>query len=166
MFDFDVRDVHGTDEMRMGRSPFASAGDLADPIAEVCRRPPLILLPTCSVEEAVCMFAEHDHTIAMIASHGVLLGTLSEKQLLRRLRAEPEGASHLRVWRLMRIEPETLQESDSVGYALQRMRVLELSAMPVLHASGTLVGLLESRDLVTWIGSRTTTSSHTYIGHG
>lgn len=168
MFDFDVRDDRepGDDEP-LGAWPDRPASDaLSHPIAALTRRTALILPPTTSVTEALERLAESDQGMALVSSHGYLLGTLTEKQLVRRLHEAPAAAPTAPVGRLMRVEPETLKESDSVGYAIHKLTRLGVAAMPVLNASGTLVGLLETRDLLHWLAARTNAEICYSVGHG
>lgn len=157
MFDFDVRDDRELydDEPTGTWQDRAAADALADPIAGLARRPALILSPTTTVAKALERLGETEHEMALVSSHGYLLGALTEKQLVRHLLEASDAARATPVWRVMRVEPETLKESDSVGYAVHELCRLRLSAMPVLHTSGTLAGLLENRDLVPWLAART-----------
>jgi CBS domain-containing protein len=168
MFDFDVRDVQEAREPQTVAPPRLShlADELADPIARIPRRAALILPPTHTIADALQCFGESDHGMALVASYGYLLGTLTEKQLICRLREQPSAAAATAVWKVMLAGPETLRESDSVGYALQKLRQLEVAAMPILHASGRLLGLLEGRDLLNWVSARLGHQSCDFVGRG
>jgi CBS domain-containing protein len=50
--------------------------------------------------------------------------------------------------------PDTLLESDAVGYALRRLRTSGLRALPVVQPSGSLTGLLDINDIVAWLCDR------------
>jgi CBS domain-containing protein len=168
MFDFDVRDVEGAREPQTIAPPGLShlAHDLADPIARIRRRPALVLPPTHTLADALRCFGESEHGMALVASYGYLLGTLTEKQLIRHLGEQPSAAPATAVWRVMLAGPETLRESDSAGYALQKLRQLGVTAMPILHASGRLLGLLDCRDLLNWVSARVGQRSCDFVGHG
>lgn len=194
MFDFDVRDVHAgyvpAGDQERDRAwdlrqleagvdlQFGRGFDLGIAIDAIPRRPPLILAPTCTASDALAAIADHEQGLAMVASHGYLLGTLTEKRLLRHLResrawAAPEvtsgpiePAGGLPIWRLMQVEPQTLRDTDSVGYALHKLRVLDVLAMPVLNQAGALVGVLECRDLLAFWGGRAGASKSDSVGQG
>ena len=188
MFDFDVRDVHearepqtltpirahlrSTDwsndwsQVRSSDRSQDRSDELAHPIGGIQRSGALMLPPTRTVAEALACFGASDCTVALVASHGYVLGTVTEKQLVRRLLAEPESAPGTPVWRVMQAGPETLKESDSVGYALRKLRQLEVDAMPILHASGRVLGVLGCRDLLHWMGTRPGWQSGDFVGHG
>jgi CBS-domain-containing membrane protein len=191
MFDFDVRDVHAgalfasspreAEDREMQLHP-RRLFDLEQPLDVIPRRPPLILAPTCSARDALAAIGDHEQGLAMVASHGYLLGTLSEKRLLRHLREvrawSPASAScaiddhtaatagRLPVWRLMQVEPETLRDTDSIGYALHKLRALDVLAMPVLNQGGALVGVLECRDLLAFFGVRAGAPRSDSVGQG
>ena len=188
MFDFDVRDVHAGALFASDPREAEDRGvelqsgsqrlfDLEQPLDVIPRRPPLILAPTCSARDALEAIGDHEQGLAMVASHGYLLGTLTEKRLLRHLREvrawspstamddhTAATAGRLPVWRLMQVEPETLRDTDSIGYALHKLRALDVLAMPVLNQAGALVGVLECRDLLAFLGVRAGASRSDSVG--
>jgi CBS-domain-containing membrane protein len=188
MFDFDVRDVHAGALFASDPREPEGGGielhprrlfELEQPLDVIPRRPPLILAPTCSARDALAAIGDHEQGLAMVASHGYLLGTLTEKRLLRHLREvrawspstaiddhTAATAGRLPVWRLMQVEPETLRDTDSIGYALHKLRALDVLAMPVLNQAGALVGVLECRDLLAFLGVRAGASGSDSVGQG
>ena len=179
MFDFDVRDVQEAREPQTSTQVSSNDGshdrwndrsneppdELAHPIGGIQRRAALVLPPTQTVAEALVCFGGGDCHVALVASHGYLLGTVTEKQLVRRLLAEPASAPVTPVWRVMQAGPETLKESDSVGYALRKLRLLDIDGMPILHVSGRVLGVLECRDLLHWMGARDGWQNGDFVGH-
>jgi CBS domain-containing protein len=160
MFDFDVRSGN---EPSPGQTLEGLAGlavlreVLAEQVIRVRRRAPVILPPACPVREALARMAERHAGAALIASHGVLLGTLTERDIVRRLVEPPAAASvaDAPVSQLMSAEPHTLLETDTVGYAIGKLWSLGGQPLPIVRPSGALFGLLESQDVLVWIGDRT-----------
>ena len=107
----------------------------------------------------------HRHaSVALVASHGVLLGMLSEREIVRRL-LEPQALTgDLPVWQVMVTDPDTLLESDTVAYAIRKLWTLGGRAMPIVRPSGSIFGVLEAQDLVTWMCSRATARSAPFAG--
>jgi len=157
MFDFDVRATTPLTESELleglARVP-ALDDDLRTPIERIPRRPSLILAPQRTLKEAVQLMAERRMGTALIASHGVLLGVLTERDVLSRLFAEPPLSPSSPVWMAMTKGPETLLESDAVGYALRQLRSLGARALPVVQPSGALRGLFDINDIVAWLCDR------------
>ncbi|MBC8131987.1 MAG: CBS domain-containing protein, partial [Deltaproteobacteria bacterium] len=112
MFDFDVRSGKNPEadapqgDRRLGHDylyPFLpDAGsshpcedsvsiELSEPISQIPRRAPLVVAPACTLQDAFRLMAEREASAALVASHGVLLGMLTERDVVRRL-LEPETA--------------------------------------------------------------------------
>jgi CBS domain-containing protein len=157
MFDFDVRATTPLTEPELleslARVP-ALEDDLRTPIEGIPRRPTLVLAPQRTLQEATQIMAERRTGTALIASHGVLLGILTERDILSRLFATPPLAASAPVWMAMTKGPDTLLESDAVGYALRRLRALGVRALPVVQPSGALQGLFDLHDIVAWLCER------------
>lgn len=188
MFDFDVRsgslrpdnlrqeglrvaalrsenDSGPNDLAALGRLG-ASGYHFADPITDVPRRPPVVLVPSWTVREAFGLMVERHASVALVASHGVLLGTLSEREIVRRLLESQQAAGDVPVWEAMVSEPETLLETDTVAYAIRKLWTLGGRAMPIVRASGAVFGVLETQDLVSWMCGRVGASPQVRTGHG
>lgn len=160
MFDFDVRS--GNEPSR--EPPLDSLGGLtalrdalSEQVTRVRRRAPVIVLPACPAREALARMAERHARAALVASHGVLLGTLTERDVVRRLIELPAGTSlaEAPVFQLMSAEPDTLLETDTVGYAISKLWSLGGQPLPIVRPTGALSGLLESQDVLTWLAERT-----------
>jgi CBS domain-containing protein len=159
MFDFDVRSGN---EPSPGHTPGGLTGltlpreVLSEHVTHVRRRAPVILGPACPAREALARMAERHARAALVASHGVLLGTLTERDVVRRLIELPAGASlaDAPVFQLMSAEPDALLETDTVGYAISKLWSLGGQPLPIVRPTGALLGLLESQDILAWIGDR------------
>jgi len=159
MFDFDVRATTPLTESELletlARVP-ALDDDLRTPIEEIPRRPALILDPQRTLSEAAAVMAERRMGTAVIASHGVLMGVVTERDLLAKMMRSPATAPAAAVWTAMTkgSGPDTLLESDAVGYALRRLRTLGARALPIVRPGGGLRGLFDINDIVAWLCDR------------
>lgn len=158
MFDFDVRSGDELSEPELpGNLIRLRAGtELCEPIAKIPRRSPLLVAPSWTVREAFNLMSHRHSSAALVASHGVLLGMLSEREIVRRLLEPQPLAGDLPVCQVMVTDPETLLESDTVAYAIRKLWTLGGRAMPIVRPSGSIFGILETQDLVTWMCSRAT----------
>ena len=159
MFDFDVRATTPLTESELleslARVP-ALDDDLRTPIEEIPRRPALILDPQRTLKEAAELMAERRMGTALVASHGVLMGVVTERDILAKVMDAPATAPAAPVWSAMTkgAGPDTLLESDAVGYALRQLRTLGVRAVPVVKPSGGLRGLFDINDIVAWLCDR------------
>jgi CBS domain-containing protein len=161
MFDFDVRSGNEPSPYEslgqlMGLG--ALRGNLSEPVSRIRRRPPVVLAPACSVRDGLATMAAHHASTALIASHGVLLGTLAERDVLRRLLEAAAPLAGVPVFQLMSAETATLSETDTVGYAIRKLWSMGGQPLPIVRASGALFGLLETQDVVAWICDRASLS--------
>jgi CBS domain-containing protein len=161
MFDFDVRSgnepsTHESRENLIGLGVLRVT--LSEPVSRVRRRAPVVLAPACSVRDALAQMAERQASAALVASHGVLLGTLTERDILRRLLEPAVPLAEVPIFQLMSAEPGSLFETDTVGYALRKLWSLGGQPVPIVRPSGALAGLLETQDLVAWICDRASLS--------
>ena len=169
MFDFDVRSGHDLGEQEMlanlSRVP-ALREELSEPIARIARRPSVVVAPATALQDALQLMTKQQVSAALVASHGVLLGTLTEREILRRLLADPPVTAASPVWKVMVSESETLLENDTIAYAVQKLWTLGVRTMPVMHANGNLAGLLDTHDIVAWLCDRLSARGVSRIGHG
>jgi CBS domain-containing protein len=168
MFDFDVRSG-GTPfepELLEDLAPLGAAGsEFSEPIANIPRRAPLVVAPSWTLREAFRMMAERHLGAALVASHGVLLGMLSEREIVRRLLEPQAGAGEMPVWQAMVSEPETLLESDTIAYAIKKLWTLGGRAMPIVRPSGAVFGVLDTQDVVAWMCGRVGAAPSPRTGH-
>jgi CBS domain-containing protein len=156
MFDFDVRagSKRPEHDSQNTRRPSPRSGDFSDSITTVPRRPPVVVAPSWTIREAFGLMIDRHASMALIASHGVLLGTLSEREIVRHLMDPDSSAGSRPVFQAMLPEPETLMESDTVAYAVQKLWTLGGRAMPIVRSNGAVFGVLETQDLVSWMCGR------------
>lgn len=159
MFDFDVRATTPLTESELletlARVP-ALDDELRTPIKEIPRRPALILDPKRTLREAAALMADRRMGTALVASHGVLMGVVTERDILARVMESPAMAPAADVWTAMTkgAGPDALLESDAVGYALRRLRTLGVRALPIVQPAGGLRGLFDINDIVAWLCDR------------
>ena len=161
MFDFDVRSGNEPSPEQTLEGLAILREVLSEQVTRVRRRAPVILAPACSAREALARMAERHARAALIASHGVLLGTLTERDVVRRLIEPPTVTSvaDAPVFQLMSAEPDTLLETDTVGYAIRKLWSLGGQPLPIVRPTGALFGLLECQDVLAWIGDRASRAS-------
>ncbi|MES1172518.1 MAG: CBS domain-containing protein [Bacteroidota bacterium] len=157
MFDFDVRSGHDpvSPELLAGLSQGrALPADLSEPVTRIPRRAPLVVPPSFPLRSTLKVMAERHAAAALVASHGVLLGMLGEREIVRRLVDGNIASADLPVGEVMTAEVETLFESDTVAYAVRKLWTLGGRPLPIVTPNGGLWGLLETHDVVSWLCGR------------
>lgn len=157
MFDFDVRGDSWRSESEMLENladlpPFDE--ELRTPIQAVPRRAPLILDPQRTLRSVVEVMSERRTNTALLSSYGVLLGVVTEKDILARLLGTPASDPESPAWMAVTTGLDALLETDAVGYGLRRLRVLDVRALPVVDQSGALRGVFDLQDVVAWLCDR------------
>jgi CBS domain-containing protein len=161
MFDFDVRSGNEPPPLAsLGQLMHLGAlrGNLSEPVSRVRRRSPVVLTPAASIREGLATMVTHHASAALVASHGVLLGTLTERDILRRLLETAAPLGEVPVFQLMSADTEALSETDAVGYAIRKLWSRGGQPLPIVQPSGAPVGLLETQDLLAWICDRASPS--------
>jgi Mg/Co/Ni transporter MgtE len=100
-------------------------------------------VPTCTLEESLRDVRARVRGVAwetcfVVNEHGILLGRLGRAALDRDDDATVEEA--------MTSGPRTVRPSIDLSAALERMRKLSLSDLPVTHSNGLLVGVIRGDD--------------------
>ena len=74
---------------------------------------------------------------ALVIDDGKLIGIFTERDLLNKLTGEDASSPNSAVKDLMSVNPETLNETDSVATALNKMSMGRYRHIPVRKADGT-----------------------------
>lgn len=136
---------------------FALGEDLCQPIAVVPRRQPVVVAPSLSLQSVLEAMRERHADAALVASHGILLGVVRERDLIHRAVRGRPATGDLPVAEVMAIDFESLLETDGVDYAVRKLWSLGGIPMPVVRPNGSFCGLLETQDIVAWLCDRIAT---------
>ena len=111
-------------------------------------RAPLALNPDDSVEAAWRLMREHRVGCVLVVDDGMLVGILTERDLLLRVDG-PWSPRPIR--EVMTPEPETLSPDDPIVYALNKMSVGGFRHIPLVDAERRPVGIVSVKDIVDYI---------------
>lgn len=84
-----------------------------------------------------------------VIEDGMLVGILSERDVLRRCYGQGRDAALTRVEAVMTCDPLTAHRSDSLGEAAARMIEAGVGHLPVVDRAGDVVGVLALWDIPT-----------------
>jgi CBS domain-containing protein len=93
--------------------------------------------PGTSVLEVIAKMKAAGLGCALVMDEGKLVGIFTERDLLNKLTGKSASSPSTAVKDLMSANPETLDETDSVATALNRMSMGRYRHIPVRKADGT-----------------------------
>ena len=121
---------------------------IREPVWRLNPRPPITLPPTATLRDAIQRMRECRIGCVLIVERDVLVGILTERDLLLKLDAtgldEPVRA-------LMTPDPESLAPEDPIVYALNKMSVGGFRHVPLVDPQGCPVGVVSVKDIVDYI---------------
>jgi CBS domain-containing protein len=123
---------------------------LETPLGDLKRFPPVTVAPTATVARAAELMRKKRIGAVLVKQGRQVVGIFTERDLVVRAMATRSWAS-APVKKFMTPSPETLKVGDPVAYALNKMSVGRFRHLPLLDASGALVGIVSIRDIVDFI---------------
>jgi CBS domain-containing protein len=120
---------------------------LETPVSEVMARDPIVVDAGATVVTAVNVMNERRTGCVLVQRDGKLVGIFTERDVLRKVifRANNQAWT---VESVMTADPETLPETASVAYALNKMSVDGYRHIPIVDAAGRAVGVVSVKDIV------------------
>jgi CBS domain-containing protein len=93
--------------------------------------------PDTSAREVIEKMKESRVGCALVLEDGKLIGIFTERDLLNKLTGKKATSPTTAIKELMSANPETLQETDSVATAVNKMSMGRYRHIPVRKADGT-----------------------------
>jgi CBS domain-containing protein len=123
---------------------------LSTPISELRLRAPILVDAAATVFAAVGAMNEHHIGCVLVHRDGKLAGIFTERDVLTRVILRND--SHLmKVESVMTRDPETLEATETIAFALNKMSVGGYRHIPIVDRGGKPVGVLSVRDLVDFL---------------
>jgi CBS domain-containing protein len=95
----------------------------------------------------------------MVVDGERLVGIFSERDALMKLNVDAARLSNKPIAQFMTQQPVTLDTSDKIAYALQKMNVGGYRHLPILF-DGKLVGVISIRDILRYLTERIAAATH------
>jgi CBS domain-containing protein len=137
-------------EPEVGRHRDVGREMLQTPIGDLRRLAAVTVAPTTTVGRAAELMRTKGIGAVLVKRGRTLAGIFTERDLVARAMGT-RGWASAPVRKFMTPGPETLKLGDPVAYALNKMSVGRFRHVPLLDASGALVGLVSIRDIVDFI---------------
>jgi CBS domain-containing protein len=134
-----------------GDEPEVPGEMLEAPLCDVPRRPVYIIQPSATVGEVIAEMNRLSIGCALIVEGEILIGIFTERDVLRRVAGTTLDVTTVNVREVMTPTPDTLPESASVAYALNRMSIEGYRHIPLLDTRGRPVGVVGMRDIINWM---------------
>ena len=144
------------DEGHRGRELTRTA--LEEPVRSLDPRPAMCFAPTDSLESVIASMVDAQESTALIVENDVIIGIFTERDVLLRLHGGGLSApfDEVTIAEVMTPDPETLLESDSLAFALNRMSVGGFRHIPIVTGPAEAGGhrsprILSVRYLVSYL---------------
>jgi CBS domain-containing protein len=119
-------------------------------ISELKLRTPILVDAAATVDAAVHAMNEHHTGCVLVQKGGKLVGVFTERDVIMRT-AFQENSAVVKVEAVMTKSPETLEPTDNIAFALNKMSVGGYRHIPIVDGKGTPVGVLSVRDIVDFL---------------
>ena len=126
---------------------------MTESLAALMPKPPMILSPDTRVAEVIAKLCENNIGCVLIGTPNELQGIFSERDVLLRVAHQYDTAASRPVSEFMTSEPETLEVTAPIAFALNRMAVGDYRHIPVTK-KGRLVGIVSIRDVLAFLSAR------------
>lgn len=123
---------------------------LTTPLSELKLREPILVDAGATVVAAVQAMNEHHTGCVLVERDGKLVGIFTERDVLKRVVFRSDNRSWL-VEQVMTKQPETLEATASIAFALNMMSVGGYRHIPIVDRTGKPVGVVSVRDLVDFL---------------
>jgi CBS domain-containing protein len=115
---------------------------MADNLGQLCREEPICVRPDTPALDVALLMKDSNSGCALVVEQGQLLGIFTEHDVLMRMTENPaslsaNAGSPTLVSELMSANPETLDESNSVAEALNKMSLGRYRHLPFRKADGS-----------------------------
>lgn len=127
-------------------------------VGRICVRSVATAYPSETARAAARRMRERDlGTLVVVDESGVPIGILTDRDLMLRFVAGEDDAGVVEVAQLMSTPVTTAGEESPIEDALAQMAAANFRRLPVVDASGRLVGLLALDDVIDLLGEEVAT---------
>jgi CBS domain-containing protein len=116
-------------------------------ISELMTPNPVTVTAGDTLQRAAQVMDELNVGVLPVCENGRLTGVLTDRDIVVRSTSVGQDPCTTRIETVMTAEPRSLRPDDTVQDALRLMEQQQLRRLPVLDASGTLVGIVSLGDL-------------------
>jgi CBS domain-containing protein len=123
---------------------------MQEPASAIATAAPIIVSADTTVAEAVSKMKQSRTGCVLIVSEGLLAGIFTERDLLLKLVGSNKDLTSVTMREVMTSPPETIEATDSLRFALNKMSVGGFRHIPIT-ADGRVLGLVTARDVLRFL---------------
>jgi len=123
---------------------------LTTPISDLRLRVPVAVRADDTVVKAVNLMNEQRTGSVLVEREGKIVGIFTEQDVLRRVIFRDNNRS-MQVGTVMTPNPETLEPTASIAYALNKMSVGGFRRIPIVDKNGLALGVVSIRDITDFL---------------
>jgi len=127
---------------------------LSDTIEKLAPPEPLIVKPDSTIKEAVELMIKHGHGSVLVVDNEELVGIFTERDLLKRVVSKGLEADSVNISKVMTKKVQTLKETDSIAFALNRMSIHSIRHIPIMRKK-IPVGIISVRGMLKYLAEHT-----------
>jgi 2-oxoglutarate ferredoxin oxidoreductase subunit beta len=127
---------------------------LQDQLRVLRPKEPLSVAPSTPVREVLKLLADHRIGCVLVVEGGEPVGIFSERDALIKLNCEAGRLGDLPVSQFMTPNPESLELTAKVAFAVQRMDLGGYRHVPVVDGKKRLRGVISVRDILKYLTER------------
>jgi CBS domain-containing protein len=109
---------------------------------------PICVEPTDRVADAADLMAQHRVGCVLVVRDGKVAGICTERDIIQRVLRIEVDLSDVLVGDVMTTEPECLQPTDTVAFALHLMHIGGYRHIPLVNEEHEPVGIVSIKDIV------------------
>ena len=109
-----------------------------------------MVAPDASVAEAIRQMKADQKGLVLVVADQLLVGIFTERDILLKLVGEEKDLNQMKVRDCMTRAPETVEPSDSLRIALNKMSVGGFRHIPIAE-QGRVVGLVTAKDALRFL---------------
>lgn len=115
-----------------------------DQLSIIMKKNCVTIESTASVEEAAKIFAENRFHRLPVVEGNRLVGIITPTDILKQI---AKSNTKMTAEEVIRTTCVTAYEGDPLSYAVAAMRISDVAALPILDATGKLIGIITDRDM-------------------
>jgi CBS domain-containing protein len=123
---------------------------LEDPVSQLNAPNPIVLKTSDTVARAVEVMKKLRYGSVLVLEGGCLAGIFTERDLLRHCAGSDRDLNLVRLGEVMTPKPQTVEEDDTLAFALHRMAVGGYRHIPVVR-DGRPVGFISIRGILRYV---------------
>ena len=121
-------------------------------VGRICSREVITVERDATIQQAVALLREHHVGDLVVVdseySDSKPLGIITDRDIIIEIMAKEVPLDAVAVKDVMSDQLVTATDTDDLWEVLQRMRTVGVRRVPVVNASGTLVGILSTDDVI------------------